>query len=257
MFRRKTPNLQDEAEREIPAPPRHFGRTLFNLLTATLVIAAIALFAFGSQKYHGFPENMDSAFLDDAVLPAQPVSAEIFPLVSGQKQRFQITSDPNTPELLNKITQVKEQNGTKLAVMQTKYKDKLVSVRAYAATPKGLMLLVLGGSEPLRFEPPLPLTVFPIKSGAVYSWQGKLTGKKTKMSASALVRIGGAETLTQGKFKRLAYRLDMLIVAKDGDKVNRQQTTLWLTPGIGLVREQSMVDSQTFICEHKSDPLPH
>lgn len=199
---------------------------------------------------------MDQAFLDDPMPPAQPVSAEIFPLAAGQKQTFQVTSDPTAPELINKITQVKEQNGTKLAVMQTTYKGKLVSMRAYAVTPKGLLLLALGNGEPLRFEPPLPLIRFPVKSGGISVWQGKLTGKKIHQTGSALVRTSGTETLTQNKTKRLAYRLDMVIIAKDHDKVNRQQTTLWLTPGIGLIREQSVVDGHPFVCELKPDSPP-
>lgn len=260
MLRRKTDNFSndpDEAEWSDSPPPRRFGRPLFNLLTAVVVLVALGLFAFGSQKYHGFPENMDAAFLDDAALPAQPISAEIFPLKEGQKQTFQVTSDPDKPELINKITQVKEQNGTKLAVMQTLYKDKLLNVRAYAVSPKGVLLLALGGNDTLRFQPPLPLIGFPLQSGAVYSWQGKLIGKKTQMSGSAVVRVAGAETLTQGKMQRFAYRLDLVIATKDGDKTNRQQTALWFSPGIGLVREQSIVDNQPFICELVPDASVH
>jgi hypothetical protein len=254
---RKNPkeNTQDdEAEWTRATPPRHFGRTLFNGLTVILVLVALALFAFGSKSYHGFKENMDADYFSDPSVPATPVSAQIFPLMLGQKQTFQVTSDPNQPELQNKITQLRDKNGTKLAVMQTTYKDKLVSVRVYALAPKGLMLVALGSGEPLRFDPPLPMLRFPLKAGDVAKWRGTLVGKKIKQAASALVRVGGAETLTQDNTKRLAYRVDMVIViSRSKDKVERQQTTLWFAPEIGLVREQSIIDGHPFLCEIKSD----
>lgn len=257
MFRRNLKNLSNETEWRISTPPRRYGRILLKLLTVGVVLTALLLLAFGSQKHHGYPENMDKAFLDDAIVSASPIADAIFPLAKGQKQVYQVTSDPNKPELTNKITEFRETKDTKLAVMQTTYNQNLISVRAYAAAPKGLLLVALGSSEPLRFQPPLPLIRFPVKFNETYSWSGTLTGKKTKMLGYALVRVAGAENLVQDKIKRVAYRLDMIIATKKQDKFERQQTTLWFAPNVGLVREQTYIDGHPFICELKLEtPIP-
>lgn len=250
MFKRKTQVVPHDAEQDFPAPPRRYSPRLFQILTAVLVIVAVVLFTEGSRNQNGFPEHMDRAYLTDAVISSAPIGQEIFPLVLGKKQTYRIVSATEKQQIVNKIAEVKQQKGGTLALMQTLTKaegeTKLVGTRIYAVTSQGLALVALNGA---RANPPLPLLRFPVTPNSTVSWQGTFRTGKTTLSGAAVVRVSGPDTLTLNKKTLAAYRLDMAIVTKTNEKPQRQVTTLWLTPSVGMVREQSFPNGYSFLCE--------
>jgi hypothetical protein len=250
VFQRKTKFGDDQAEQMYSAPPRRVGAQLFSLLTVLLVAVAAVLFTFGSSNQNGFPKTMDQAYLTDASASSASIGQEIFPLKLGQIQTYEVVSDIEKRRLTNKITEIKQQQGGTLALMQTSVRDdgknKPLTNRIYAVSAKGLALVALGGA---RATPPLPLIRFPVTPDSLTSWQGTFQTGKTKLPGAAVVRVSGPDTIPLGKKEVTAYRLDMTVVTKNKNNTLRQNTTLWLTPHIGMVREQSVINDQPFLCE--------
>ncbi len=103
--------------------------------------------------------------------------------------------------------------------------------------------LATGPDARIRITPPLPIAppTRDIRAGVVRTWRGVLADTKTgqRFPAEARIRIGGRDTIKTKLGPLAAYRFDIGVRVR-GDS-DLRVSTLWLSPGVGIVRQRIAV----------------
>ena len=93
------------------------------------------------------------------------------------------------------------------------------------------------GSPPVKFTPPMPVMLFPVKEGSTFQWSG--TGPNGTLAAghqtSHSTILGSQDTDTDmGRMSAYAVESHSSFESKQGKGTS--DSTIWMSPGVGIVR---------------------
>jgi hypothetical protein len=109
-------------------------------------------------------------------------------------------------------------------------------LQRWRATSKGIYQLA-DGTPQVVFSPPFPVVLFPVKEGSVYTWKGtgpNGTGKPGAQTSRRTIR--GSQIVDTDMGQMSAIPIDDDGTVTSGNKVARSASTIWLAPGVGIVR---------------------
>ncbi len=236
--------LREEHDPSLARLPSNTPANLsFAAVLATLALGYVVLGA------HDFARRIDqSAFLRPvSALPLIP--ANLLPLPKMKPWTLHVS----TPTLQGQVQQTliqrhKTQDGEVLIVEDT-WPRGATARRAYRIGPHGLALLATQLGQSAFLDPALLLLPLPLKTGQVGAWSGSVRVGKRRYPAHAALRVNGPDPITTPAGDFHAYRIDLLLTLGSGKGQSAQHLTLWLAPGVGIVREVQGTEATGLLCE--------
>jgi hypothetical protein len=118
----------------------------------------------------------------------------------------------------------------------TRRGEEVIQRDGYLADEKGLSFVSSGVPDLSRIEPPMPILRLPVAAGDHWDWKGKFKSAAGDLDADATFLVAGPEkTVTPaGAFD--AFKVEQRLVVHAAPDVVTT-TTLWLAPGVGLVKQ--------------------
>ncbi len=123
------------------------------------------------------------------------------------------------------------------ALLETRRGGDVLRRSLFVVDARGVSRLAMGPRAETKIVPPMPFLRYPVRPDTVYVWQGRLMAGGSSVPAQSLSRVSGPETVQTPAGTFRTYRVDSLISATRGRRVEWQRTTTWFAPGVGLVRE--------------------
>jgi len=207
-------------------------------IQTALPIIAIALF--------GCKGGGGSAYVPKPVEKITPASvkpgeeASLFPLAVGNEWTFVVeaagadlrTRRTMSGEVKLRVVDVQQEGDGKRATIEMLTNDKVNERQVWVVNSKGIFQIGKGAKEIQMYSTPQPVVIFPVEVGKTFSWKG-LEGKVQRDYVSKV--IGPQEVDTEEK-RLSGIAIESKGNNKAGTTTEKTEGTIWLAPGIGIVR---------------------
>jgi len=93
------------------------------------------------------------------------------------------------------------------------------------------------GTPAVAFDPPFSLVLFPVQPGKEFTWTGtgpNGTGKPGKVTTKCTIQ--GSQVVDTDMGQMSAFAVEEQGSVQAGKTLARSETTVWLAPGVGIVR---------------------
>ena len=153
------------------------------------------------------------------------LTANYYPLDVGNQWTYKVKVGEKSAILVSTITKVETVNGLSLALLEGELNGERKTTEHLRQTEAGVFRYRNNGAD---LDPPACLVQYPVKSGA--KWQGQF-----KISAEPVMYFCEAKeesvVVPAGKFK--AIRIAMHLESKD----RKSTTTYWFVKDLGIVKQ--------------------
>lgn len=172
---------------------------------------------------------------------ADPAKPNYYPLAKGTRWEYRLSADERTIEMVCEITETEVKNGRMHARVEGRLSNSVTLGEELSMDANGVYRNAILGA---KLHQPVPIIKYPIK--ARDGWKdnikiGEFSGKfdlKIKDTAAEI-------EVPAGKFKTLAVES---ATEMNGEKV---VACIWYADGVGIVRQETMVGSNTITMELK------
>lgn len=218
-------------------------KLLFGLFSAAI---AASLFTAGCTG--GEPPDKFVAKTPDAI-PAATVTpgneGTLMPLDKGNQWTYSVAyvtkvngqdQPQRTYDTVWTVTQSSQSNGVTTATIQSVGGSEKNDLQSWRLDSTGLYE-VADGSPQVSFNPPFPVLKFPIKDDSQYSWKGTgPNGTSQGGPQTSLRTLRGSEEVDTDMGQMSAIAVDDSGTLDVKGKPGTSSSTLWFTPGVGIVR---------------------
>ena len=232
---------------------RGLRRAVGVLLTAA---AALYLMVYFFPPGVHTDAQTDAAMLDEtegsrAALPAPHI---LFPTKSGSRRAYREKQGEDRYPAAARRLETRVLPGPRAVgaergvAVESRLDGAAFQTEVYRVDARGIFGLATGSDADVTLSPPLPVLPADARPGTVREWRGFLVSpggsrrrpQQRRTPALALCRLDGPETVTTpaGTFPG-AYRVDLHVRVGDTSRsAPASVSTLWLAPGVGVVRQE-------------------
>ncbi len=171
--------------------------------------------------------------------PAPSPADELYPRHVGDKWEMARTAGIDAETITTTVLGSRTELGMTAFTMETRGAGGLQQTEGYLADDTGVYRVSTGPDGSGRIEPRMPMLRLPFKPSDSWAWQGELVGGGAATKAKAKFYLKPQETVKTkaGEFK--AYRWKQLLTLELPEGAQTIETTMWLAPGVGLVKQET------------------
>lgn len=178
--------------------------------------------------------------------PAQPPAAAaptmaemLWPRQPGDTWEMARTTDAGSDTLLVQVTGSRTDAGITAFTVDTRRGNEVLQSEGYVADASGVSRVSAGADGGGQIDPPMPMLRLPFKPSDAWAWQGRFLAGATETRAKAKFYLKPPEPVRTKAGLFQAYKLVQVLTLDLPGGAQTIQTTMWLAPGVGLVKQET------------------
>lgn len=242
----------------------------------TLCILPLLLSGFGCKAEHLESSGEDDAYLrlpNDKPLEIPVENGPLLVTTPGTEWIYAVNTEIRTTDMTEPVTPKASEERVIIAgqraigkvsgtVFKIDQNGKSFREEVMRLDEKGLSLVAAGISsgtavDTMSITPGIPLVEFPLRDGAVVSWEGilRLTKNKIQAPGYAHSRLSAREIIElplgkSGTMKKVGtYKIETMITTTVDSRPIYLYSARWFAPGMGMVR-QLVISGRQYITKN-------
>jgi hypothetical protein len=163
----------------------------------------------------------------------------LWPRHPGDTWQLATATDAGVDTVVVQVAGSRTDAGMTAFTVETKRGNEVLQSEGYIADDAGISRVSTGADGTGRIDPPMPMLRLPFKPADAWTWKGRLISGTTETKASAKFFLKPPEPVQTKAGRFQAYKLVQLLTLELPTGAETLQTTMWLAPGVGLVKQQT------------------